>query len=186
MTAARRDESGFTLVELLVASTAVAILMAALGAALVIGLRTTDDTNQRLRESHDAQMAASWFVPDVHSAGAVTVSQPTCAASSPVATFEWTDQGAASRATYVLETAGGERRLRRSYTGAGETYDVVVAHNLAPACADATAQDPAVVVGAGCPPLPACAAGAVPTRVSLSLSGASGYRYSVTGERRAR
>ena len=178
----RRDDRGFTLIEVLMAITILGLITGALGTALIVALRNLDATQTRMAESHDAQMASAYVVTDVQSATAITTTQPKCGATtSPVAVLAWSDQGIANVATYVLETAAGERRLRRTYAVGTSSNDVIVAHRLQATCGDATADDPAVAVSEGCVPPATC-----PSRVVLTLTDATGYRFSLTGERRVR
>jgi prepilin-type N-terminal cleavage/methylation domain-containing protein len=63
----KSDESGFTLVELLVAMAILGIIIPAIGAALISIIHNTNATNQRFAESHDAQITAAYFANDVQS-----------------------------------------------------------------------------------------------------------------------
>lgn len=64
-----RDDRGVTLIELLVAVTLLAIVIAPLTNAMITYLRNTEATNDRLAASHDAQIAAAYFAQDVESVG---------------------------------------------------------------------------------------------------------------------
>lgn len=66
--AERRPDHGFTLVELLVTIVILATVVGSASAAVVLGLRSTDDAGTRLAESFDAQLVARYFVPDMQSA----------------------------------------------------------------------------------------------------------------------
>lgn len=54
-----RAEDGFSLAELLVGIVVVGIIMGSIAAALIVGMRTTDQTTERLNESHDVQISSS-------------------------------------------------------------------------------------------------------------------------------
>lgn len=100
------DESGFTLVEMLIAVTVLGIIMVALGAGFSAGLRNLDDTSNRLSGSTDAQQLGVYLVPDVQSASAVVASATgagiTCTgASAPV--LQLTD-GASFNVVYGVRT----------------------------------------------------------------------------------
>lgn len=69
-----RSEAGVTLVELIVAIAIGGIIMAALSNALIVGFRTTDQTQIRLAESHDTQLVANYFSSDVASTRATDIS----------------------------------------------------------------------------------------------------------------
>jgi prepilin-type N-terminal cleavage/methylation domain-containing protein len=85
-----RSDRGFTLVELLIGMAIGTILIGAVGAALVIGLRITEEAGQQVSEAAWAQIVGSWFLTDVHSAEQVGV-EPTCDfPGSLVESFAWT------------------------------------------------------------------------------------------------
>lgn len=71
MTKARRrrtDESGFTLIELIVAVAILGTITSTVAGALILGLRTTDDISSRMADSFGSQLLARYLVPDVQSA----------------------------------------------------------------------------------------------------------------------
>lgn len=67
------SDVGVTLVELLVASSIAALVMPVLGAAMVIGWRTTDDTVASISDTRDRQIVTSLLVGDVQGATTVDV-----------------------------------------------------------------------------------------------------------------
>ena len=169
----RRSEEGFTLVELLVTTMILGVVVGAVAASLIVGLKTTDDTNQRLAESHDAQMAAVYFAADAQNADDVSLSDGACG-GVPVVRFLWSEASPAIQkvASYAVVTSGAERRLVRHYCENGVLVrDVVIAHELG-------TTDPAVA----CTPVPAC----TPTSggVSISVTTEGGYAFSLSGSRR--
>jgi prepilin-type N-terminal cleavage/methylation domain-containing protein len=184
-----QDDRGFTLVELLVAIVILGVVVAAISASIIVGLKTTDRTSQRLAESHDAQMVSSFFATDVESATDVSLTDTACSGGSTVVVrFSWTESDSPSTtvdhvASYVIEqdpagTPGAEKRLvRRSCLGSGlaPAGAVVVAHM------PLTAADPSVTCDSAAPGT--CTA--TPAQVAITFSEPSGYSYTVTGKRRA-
>jgi prepilin-type N-terminal cleavage/methylation domain-containing protein len=164
-------DDGFTLIELLVAITILGILMAALTAAIITGLKTTDDTSTRLAESHDAQIVQVWWPQDVQSATDVSTTDTTCGGVTPFARFRWSDVGITKIASYTTATSGADRQLVRTYceNGAIQTT-IVVAHHLA-------ATGPSLSCSSACSGTPRTAA--------ITVTEASGYSYTVGGTRRA-
>ncbi len=53
-----RGDEGVTIVELLVGIAILALLLGAVASALIVGMRTTDQTTERLNESHDVQISS--------------------------------------------------------------------------------------------------------------------------------
>ena len=69
----RRDESGFTIIELLISITILGVLMAAVTGAMLVALDTNAATGTRIDESRDQQFAAAYFSGDVQSAKTITL-----------------------------------------------------------------------------------------------------------------
>ncbi|MCA1710635.1 MAG: prepilin-type N-terminal cleavage/methylation domain-containing protein [Actinobacteria bacterium] len=185
----RGDDSGFTLVEMLVAIIITGVVMAPLGTAIVVGLRTTDATNTRLAESHDAQFLGEYLVPDLQSAAQVEPAPTTTVCSSDgtggVLRLRWSDPASTTMSvpvvvTYVVQTVGTERQLHRILcTGATPVLgsDVVVAHAL-------SASGPTVACASAAGATTSCSSPTTPALVTVTATAASGYSYAVTGSRR--
>ncbi len=67
LTTSQREE-GFTLIELIISITILGILMAAVSAAMMVGLSTNATTGTRLDESRDEQFIAAYFSADAQGA----------------------------------------------------------------------------------------------------------------------
>jgi prepilin-type N-terminal cleavage/methylation domain-containing protein len=181
----RPADEGFTLVELMVAVAILGIVMGAITAATIVGLRTTDETSTRLSESHNAQMASTFFAHDVASASDVSLTDTACSGGATVVVrFAWSEYTTAAGtsvpkvASYVVEHDAAEKRLvRRLCAGAGVTLvgSVAVVHFPLSVANPVIACDLAT---------PGTCPSATPTTVTLSMSEASTYRYAVSGTRR--
>ena len=168
----RLNDAGFTLVELTISILIISVVVPAIGGALIFGLKTFGTTSQRLGESHDLQLAASYFASDVQSAKAVSLTaDPSCPVSgSVVVTFTWTDATLGSEVvTYETQTVAGGRQLVRHLCTSASTADVIVVHSLG---------------SAGSPVCPASCSGS-PASVSISVTEADGYPYTLSGSRMA-
>lgn len=177
------DERGFTLVELLVAISILGVVMGAVSAAIIVGLKTTDGTITRLSESHDTQISTAYISGDAQSAQGVTqnVAGDSCSGTGATALvrFTWADSvdtttDVAKTAAYVVVATGAGRELHRRYCeGSSLTSDVVLTHNLHPST------DPAVVC------VPVCSGSpSRPDSVKITVTDASSYSYTLTGVRR--
>jgi prepilin-type N-terminal cleavage/methylation domain-containing protein len=130
--ARKRNEEGFTLVELMIGMVIISLLIGAMGSALIVSLRTTDATNQRMAQNHDVQITSSYLANDVQSAAGVSVDNSTTDCSgafTTLVTFTYWAPGNpptpnGPTAVYKCGTAGGETRVTRTFNGA----TVVVAH----------------------------------------------------------
>jgi prepilin-type N-terminal cleavage/methylation domain-containing protein len=177
----RRDDRGVTLPEVLVAITILAIIIVPLADALIGFVRNTDATTRRMNESHDIQLASTYFARDIQNLGVRNWSSPTlsldqsisltsyCTASDTVVvSLRYDDPTAAAGLptvigiTYVVRDVNGEHQLRRLLCRGSSTVesDIVVVHNLSgiplpPTC------DPSPCTGSG---------SAVPRRVTLTVA----------------
>lgn len=160
-----REDEGFTLVEVLAGISILALIMGTIAAALIVGLRTTDETTERMNESHDAQISSAYLGNDVQSAASVAVAGGggTCADPTTIVTFRYSD---GREAVYACGPSGGETRVTRTFDG--ET--VVLAHFAA-------AAKPTVTCSPSC--------SSTPDRVDITFTEASGYAFTLTGSRRA-
>jgi prepilin-type N-terminal cleavage/methylation domain-containing protein len=179
----KADDRGFTLVELVVAIAILGVIIVPLGTALIIFLRNSNTTADRLAESHDEQISAAYFAQDVQSIGVrdwttapyvlkTSVEQnapatsglyPCGVAGTPnaVLRFAWDDPTSTTATqvvvvSYVVRTVGTEQQLHRLRCAAGSTTpssDLVLAHNVA---------------SVGTPVL--TGSGTVPDTVSLTLN----------------
>jgi prepilin-type N-terminal cleavage/methylation domain-containing protein len=127
-----RSERGFTLMELLIGMAIGTILIGAAGAALVVGLRTTEEAGQQVGEAAWAQIAGSWFLTDVHSAEQVGEELPCDFPGSLVESFAWTadpdvDPPAVQHVAWWLDEDGVLGRTECDPNSTAATRDVVVA-----------------------------------------------------------
>ena len=165
-----RREDGFTLVELLIGVAIAGMLITVIGSAMVVGLKTTDATTQRLSESHDAQVTSAYLANDVQSATSVNVSNAGTLCSvtgTPTDLVSFSYQGGQT-ATYRCGTTGGQTQVTRSFGGS----TLVLAHFAGTARPSVT-----------CTPSP-CTSTPLDS-VALSFAESSGYAYSLLGSRRA-
>lgn len=182
--AGTRDE-GFTLIELLITITMLGIVIVALGQSIVLGLKTTDTTNSRLVETHDAQIAAVYFPPDAASASSVrrdvvTCAEATAAGETPVAYLKWTESGVAKVASYFVKTVGSEKQLiRRKCSGGSLANEVVISHNIS------ATTDPVISCSGTGMPCPATGTGTTFTAVTITITETTGYVFSLTGAKRS-
>jgi prepilin-type N-terminal cleavage/methylation domain-containing protein len=178
-----RDDRGVTLPEVLVAVVILAIIIVPLADALIGFIRNTDATTRRMNESHDVQLASTYFARDIQNLGVRNWGSPTldlkqsignasypCGAdpvASIVISLAYDDPTSASlspvdiRITYVVRDVNGEHQLRRLQCRQSSTVvsDVAVVHNLF-----------GRPLGPFCDPTPCTGAGpGVPRKVTITL-----------------
>ena len=180
MRRATAREDGFTLVELLMSIVISGIILGPIAASLLVGLRTSDETSNRLVGSNDAQMLSVWLTPDIQSAGGqsgdvATSSNTDCSGISNVLRLRWRETSGSTTTTYnaayaVSQTDGEWRLIRYLCVDSGSATTHVVARNLASSsAATATANG---------------------TKVSMTVTEANtpanptGYAFTVSGHRR--
>ena len=124
-----RDEDGFTLPELMIGMVIMSLLIVAIAGALIVSLKTTGATEQRLHESQDVLITSSYVANDVQSAAKVEVdpARPTVQGRSS----RWSRSGTRSSAqqpaaVYQCGTASnGETQVTRTFNNGAP---IVVAH----------------------------------------------------------
>lgn len=189
--ARRTEESGATLVELLMFISITGIVMATIASAFAVVTRNTQSAEDRLEKSHDAQLVANYVVRDAQNSGGPsevsTTDVTTCwdaadpRVPDPVLRLNWTSTGIGGGTTamtvnYLLvdnpvgaDGATSSTLLRRECAAGVLVSETPVAHNVASASAT-------------CAP-GSCAAN--PTKVALTVretadaADATGYQYSL-------
>lgn len=197
----RREEAGFTLVELVIALAISSLIMGAIVASFIVGLDTTGAASTRLSQSDDRHLVEIWLPRDVTSAQSAAANQaPGCAAAvaagatSANTVLVLTGSGVtvttaangppsvgndAYEADYVLSSSGNEQRLSRYFcdTSQGVSSTLIVSYGLATGAAAATV----VLPCANNSPNPCPTAGVV----TLTLKDLSGNTFAVSGLERS-
>lgn len=163
---AQRSEAGFTLVEMLVVIVILGIIGTLLAQAIILGLRTTADTANRVAGTDAVGTLNRYFYGDVHSADQVTTTStsptdPACGGVAGVIVhLSWTDQGIATDVFYTYDPpTGGDQALNRvTCVGAG----AAVTTPLGRFDNDASTRPVTLTCGAETPCTP-------PTEVTLSV-----------------
>jgi prepilin-type N-terminal cleavage/methylation domain-containing protein len=169
-----RDDTGVTLIELLIAIVLLGVVTAPLANVAVVYLRTSDATVARLAESSDAQLVGAYFGRDVASIGVRdttslydppltqsvddtnSASWPYPCASTgttPVVRFAWDEYDSTDpshpvvirvRVAYVLDN--GNTELRRLKCAGSTTSNLLLARDLDPCSPDCKDPKPPAIV----------------------------------------
>jgi prepilin-type N-terminal cleavage/methylation domain-containing protein len=145
---ARRDDAGFTLIELIIAIVILGIIIVPLTGAIIDGLTTTTNAQSRLSESRSPMFTSVWFADDAQSADSYSIppSGPSCGGGTNVVSFTWTENSTLYRASYSIAVAGAKKTLTRTFCSPNSSPQVVtvapvLGANLGcgqPACASVT------------------------------------------------
>jgi type II secretory pathway pseudopilin PulG len=185
----RSDQSGFSLIEIVIAVPISVILIGALAGSLFVGWRTTAGTETKLADSHDAQMLQFYLVPELQSVapGGINTSPGTvCDCSngsgpsepgSNVLTLKWLQQTFGITKTFDVsyrlvdpDGVGGPLPANQLYRFACENGAI------------ATGKLMADNLSSSAPPVVTVAPAGAPRKVSVKLTNASGYAYTVESE----
>ena len=164
------------------------ILVAVLGLAFVASGQSAAQTGQRLKESHDAQIASAYLASDVQSASEITsqTCAPSPALSSQVNLVNFSYDGASSIASWYYGTSAGETQVVRTFCapGGGLVSQAPVVHFAG--------SQPVVTCPTGASPTAGCdpAANPRPTKVKVAfvdhnaVTGSDEYTFAISGTRR--
>jgi len=129
----RHPESGFTLVELVIGIGIGTMLIWAVGAAFVVGLRTTEEAGNQVGEAAWAQIVGTWFLTDVQSAEVVGGETCSVPPSAVVESFTWSaDDGSEHHAVWWLSTSseGSEQDLHRTECDTSPISSRIIAEGI--------------------------------------------------------
>jgi len=142
-----RNERGFTVIELIVSITILAVIGAALTESIIIGLRTTDNTSTNLGASSDAGLLASYFGSDAQSSSSTT--GPACGSGGvTVVNLSWTDPRSADAYVISYSVDGGDLVRRVCLNGNAAVAQHLVRDVTAATC-DCAANPRTLSVTAG-------------------------------------
>jgi Tfp pilus assembly protein PilW len=181
-----RDESGVTLVELVIAIMLLGIIIVPLTASFIFGIRATSDSTDRLSEARSPLFTSTFFAGDAESATTITTGgTPACGTGTNVISFSWTETPVPSgtpttfRASYVVVGSGADQKLVRNWCAGASPVN---AATVAPVLADVA--NPVTVActdAAGA----AVACAGKPARITLTGQLPKAQPFSVVATRRA-
>jgi prepilin-type N-terminal cleavage/methylation domain-containing protein len=210
-TAARpqRSDGGFTLLEVMIATTISLLAVGAVTTAFIVGLTTSETTTTRVQATHDAELLSSYLPADVLSVSPTGVDTGASTATGCNDSVVSGEDGTKSRNWLRLQwsqdtgTAGGVSYYSSSYrtrsdgnggwvlvrhfcSGADLTTatpsETIVAHELGdPVTGTAPEVSCTVTVGGASSVVP-CGSGV--EGVAVTLTTGSGYAFTVSGTRR--
>jgi prepilin-type N-terminal cleavage/methylation domain-containing protein len=135
----RKNERGFTLVELLIVITIVPIIIGALAGGLLEVFSLQAGTANRLSDSADAQVISSTFIKDVQSAAAISTNPNTasqCGTGTQLLELEWGNSQVI--VSYSEVQNGTKWTLVRDYCSAGPSQtpssSSTISYDLLPPC----------------------------------------------------
>ncbi len=123
-----RDEDGFTLPELMIGMVIMSLLIVAIAGALIVSLKTTGSTEQRMHESQDVLITSSYLANDVQSASDVNVAAGASGCSGSFITLVTFTYASAAHPTAVYRcgtASNGETQVTRTFNGGAP---IVIAH----------------------------------------------------------
>ena len=196
MTRTQRSEAGLTLIELIVSIAILSLIAGVLSSAFIVGWRTSQPTIQRVKESNDAQLIATFLTRDAQAAGGTDPGSATLDSTLGVST---TDNAgcvdATTGATLVLRFKWYDRTAEvDASTHEADVIEHVSTYSFVPAlhqlerttCSSGTTPEPPTTLTLGAPatqvlghnvasaPAVSCTPGgatcpALPTTVSITV-----------------
>lgn len=104
----RRDEAGFSLVELVVVISILGIISVVLTEAVILTMKTTEGTANRISNSITTGVLGSRFSRDVQSSDTVSLTDGSCAAGPVLLSLRWAESPPeVQTASYALDPPTG-------------------------------------------------------------------------------
>jgi prepilin-type N-terminal cleavage/methylation domain-containing protein len=175
-------EAGFTLLELIVAITIMGIIILPLTLAMVTGLTTTIDAQQRLSASRSPLFTSAFFSRDAQSAAKGGIDNnpsnpPGCGTGTNVISFTWKTTAPAAvhnyAASYSLHGSGASQTMTRTFCDNGSTSTATLAPVLGSGSPAATAT---------CSP--GCSAASLPRTITITVTKPKGGSFTLQATRR--
>jgi prepilin-type N-terminal cleavage/methylation domain-containing protein len=132
----RTGEAGFTLIEMVLTMTLLALIIAPLSAAIFLGLGTERDVQVRLAESNSANLLASYFGPDMQQSGPPSPNgndNAYCGAAGGPVLLLLPQNNNAGSVSYFVDPTNAKVLRRRTCAGgvpAGPTKGIAVVRNV--------------------------------------------------------
>lgn len=193
----RGDQSGLTLIELVIAIAATTVIVGGIVAAIITVFYNQRTVYSRLSDSHDAQITSTYFVRDVQSSAWIsgpsalplcpTPSPPSGSADSQQLGIQWTGVGTARASvsfdslSYTASNGNTVYELVRNFcSGSGATTSGVMAHGVSGSV------PPAVSISCSSPscPIATLIPSSSVSSVTLSITEQTGFSYSLAASPR--
>jgi prepilin-type N-terminal cleavage/methylation domain-containing protein len=164
----RRDEEGFTLIEVLIAISLLGIVLGVVATAFMVTINSSGDATNEVLDSQAVGFTSSFLTTDAASATSISKSAPDCpgAGGSLILALTWTDLAESVTVNYRLDSASGSFQ-RLMWRGSGACAGTSTAVELSSGVKSAAAT-----------PL------ASPNGVSLTLTGQLGATQTIKAYRR--
>jgi len=148
-----REDSGFTLIEVLIVVVVLPLVIGAIALGFITLLQNKNATSQRFSDSHDAQITSALFVRDVKSADTVSTSSVSiCGKTSYLVGFSWSSLNSSgtsvtNASVYTINTTAGT--IDRTACGPHPDSTSVVHNSIPVSGATTITSCPATGVGVG-------------------------------------
>jgi prepilin-type N-terminal cleavage/methylation domain-containing protein len=176
-------ESGFTMVELIVAIAILGIISTTVGVVGVVMFKTMGQTQARLDETRGPRFASVYWVPDVASTESVNPGTTCGSAANTLVTLQWPDDRPAfgvTTVTYGFDTVGTVTKVVRRLCTLGSTTPLRTT-TIAPNVVQASTT---VTCGTGASPsYSACVTNDPDKSLLLTIAAKNGGTFSVDAAR---
>lgn len=128
------DDSGFTLIELIIVIVILPIIIGGIAAAVITSLNDQVGLSTKLSDSHDTGLTSNFFVRDVQSAQAITInptSTPLCGSGTQVLGIKLQPTiTTTSYVSYVTTASASSPDIVRNFCGTGSPTNSAISHDV--------------------------------------------------------